>query len=482
MIVKGSGQRLYDLIARQGFPMEAPCGGKGICGKCRVKATGDVSAPTENERDLLSPAELAQGWRLACMCHVDGEAEVEPNRGENARILTEGGVEAVEGVYGIHAAVDIGTTTIAAFLLKDGRVVDCEAAMNPQRSVGADVISRVDYVVNHEDGLSFLSGLVRREVDELIARMLRRQRVAPEQIERVALVGNPIMTHILSMIDPRAIAVAPYAPAYREAFFTRGLLRSAPASEQLIGGCVAGYVGSDTIAAAMAAGMDQSDGVSLLLDIGTNGEIALGGRGRMLCCAAAAGPAFEGAHIKHGSGAVNGAIDRVWVEDGRLNCHVIGEGAARSICGSGLVDAVAALLKLESIDETGRMDGAETALSEGVSLTQRDVREVQLAKGAIAAGIDILMREMGVTEKDIAHLYLAGGFGNYIDKKSACAIGLLPPALLDRVKPIGNAAGAGARLMLAGPERAEALRRRMEYIELSGRKDFQELFSEKMLF
>ena len=481
MIVKGSG-RLNDLIARQGLHIEAPCGGKGICGKCRVRVSGDISEPNTNERDLLTPAELAEGWRLACLCRVDGEAVVEPNRSESVRILTEGGLKTVGGAKGVQVAVDIGTTTIAAYLLRDGRVIDCEAAMNPQRSVGADVISRVDYVVNHEDGLQFLSGLVRRKVDELIARMAARQHVATEEIARVALVGNPIMTHILSMIDPRAIAVAPYTPAYREAFMARGLLESAPDSEQLIGGCVAGYVGSDTIAAAMAADMDHSDEISLLLDIGTNGEIALGGRGRMLCCAAAAGPAFEGAQIKYGSGAVDGAIDRVWAEDGQLRCHVIGEGAASSICGSGLVDAVATLLELELIDETGRMDGSEVLLADGVALTQRDIREVQLAKGAIAAGIDILMKEMGVKEKDIVHLYLAGGFGNYIDKKSACAIGLLPPELLDRVTPIGNAAGAGARLLLAGPERAEALRRHMEYLELSGRKDFQELFSEKMLF
>jgi uncharacterized 2Fe-2S/4Fe-4S cluster protein (DUF4445 family) len=481
MIVKGSG-RLNDLMARHGLQTESPCGGKGICGKCRIRVSGDLSAPNANERKLLTPEELAAGWRLACMCRVDGEAVVEPNRGESVHILTEGGLTTVEGAAGVQAAVDIGTTTIAAYLLRDGSIVDCEAAMNPQRSVGADVISRVDYVINHDDGLQFLAGLVRRKVDELISTMTARQRVAPEEVSRVTLVGNPIMTHIFAAIDPRAIAVAPYTPAYREAFVTRGLLASAPASEQLVGGCVAGYVGSDTIAAAMAAGMDRSDEMSLLLDIGTNGEIALGGRGRMLCCATAAGPAFEGAQIKHGSGAVDGAIDRVWADDGRLRCHAIGGGAARSICGSGLVDAVATLLELELIDETGRMDGPEVALAEGVALTQRDVREVQLAKGAIAAGIDILMKEMGVKEKDIAHLYLAGGFGNYIDRRSACAIGLLPPELLDRVTPIGNAAGAGARLMLAGPERAEALRRHMEYLELSGRKDFQELFSEKMIF
>lgn len=482
MIVHGGGERLLELMARQGHPMDAPCGGKGICGKCRVRISGGVSPLADIERERLTPKELAEGWRLACQCRVNGEAQVELDGGGGARILTEGGAEAIEGLAGVQAAVDIGTTTIAAYLLVDGKVADCEAAMNPQRAFGADVISRVDYVMGHEDGLAFLSGLVLNQVDELIGRMTARRRVRPEEIQRVALVGNPIMTHILSKIDPRAIAVAPYTPAYRKAFFTRGLLKSAPEAEQFVGGCVAGYVGSDTIAAAMAAGMDQSDEISLLLDIGTNGEIALGGRSRMLCCAAAAGPAFEGAHIKYGSGAVDGAIDRVWAEDGALRCHVLGGGRARSICGSGLVDAVAALIDLEILDETGRMDGAEVALLDGVALTQRDVREVQLAKGAIAAGIDILMREMGVTEADVQNLYLAGGFGNYIDKASACKIGLLPPSLLNRVKPIGNAAGAGARLMLKGPERAEALRRHMEYLELSGRKDFQELFSEKMLF
>ncbi len=482
MIVTGNGQSLQELLARQGVQLEAPCGGKGICGKCRVRASGDVSAPDEREWECLTPEALNAGWRLACRCRVDGTARVELAGGVNQRILTEGGGQTIEGAQGVMVAVDIGTTTIAAYLVRDGATIDCEAAMNPQRSVGADVISRVDYVINHEDGLRFLSGQVRARVDELIARMTARQGIAPEEVRLVSLVGNPIMTHILAGVDPRAIAVAPYKPAYRAAFYTRGLLESAPGSRQLVGGCVAGYVGSDTMSAAMAADMDRSDEVALLLDIGTNGEIALGGRRRMLTCAAAAGPAFEGAHIKYGSGAVDGAIDRVWAEDGALRCHVLGEGKAASICGSGLVDAVAALIELERIDETGRMDGAEVELADGVSLTQRDVREVQLAKGAIAAGVDILMREMGVTEKDIRRLYLAGGFGNYIDKKSACAIGLLPPGLLDRVTPIGNAAGAGARLMLAGEDRAEALRRHMEYLELSGRKDFQELFSDKMLF
>ncbi len=482
MIVKGSGERLQELLFRQGVTANVPCGGKGICGKCRVKVAGDVSAPNESERVHLTREELQNGWRLLCMCRVYGEAVVEVQGEENARILTDGGSKTIEGAQGVMAAVDIGTTTLAAYLVRDGRTIDCEASMNPQRVAGADVISRVDYIVNHADGLNYLSRLVRSRIDEMIAAMAGRQGVGADEISRIALVGNPIMTHVLAAIDPREIAVAPYTPAYFEAFATQGLFRSAPDARELVGGCVAGYVGSDTIAAVMAAGMDRSDEISLLLDIGTNGEIALGGRKRMLCCAAAAGPAFEGAQIKYGSGAVDGAIDRVWVEDGQLRCHVLGGGEARSICGSGLVDAVASLLTLEVIDETGRMDGAEARLLDGVCLTQRDVREVQLAKGAIAAGIDILMKEMGVTARDIDKLYLAGGFGNYIDPKSACQIGLLPPELLDRVTPIGNAAGAGARLMLAGEDRAEALRKHMQYVELSGRKDFQELFSEKMIF
>lgn len=482
MIVSGSGEKLQKLLEQAGAAPDAPCGGRGRCGKCRAKVRGDVNPPTEAERRHLTPEELREGWRLACECRVNGEAEVSLAPTAAARILTQGGGEVVEGVKGLMVAVDVGTTTIAAYLVRDGRTIDCEAAMNPQRSAGADVISRVDHIIARADGLETLSRQVRKQIDELIVRMAGRQGAQAGEVSRVALVGNPIMTHILAGIDPRAIAVAPYTPAYTRAFSAPGLLESAPAAENLVGGCVAGYVGSDTIAAVMAAGMDKSDGISLLLDIGTNGEIALGGREKMLCCAAAAGPAFEGAHIQYGSGAVDGAIDRVWVQDGRVYCHAIGGGAAKSICGSGLVDAVAALLELEIIDETGRMDAPEYPLSDGVALTQRDVREVQLAKGAIAAGVDILLSEMGIAAKDVANLYLAGGFGNHIDSKSACVIGLLPSELLDRVTPIGNAAGAGARMMLPGPARAEALREHMRYIELSGRKEFQELFGEKMLF
>jgi uncharacterized 2Fe-2S/4Fe-4S cluster protein (DUF4445 family) len=482
MILRGNGQRLQEILTRQGFSVEAPCGGKGICGKCRVLVRGDLGPLTENETDLLTQEEIAAGWRLACMCRVFGEVSLEVVGGTGARILTEGGANFVEGAKGLCAAVDVGTTTIAAYLVRDGMTIDCEAALNPQRSIGADVITRVDYTINHEDGLRFQSALVRRRIDEMIRAMALRQRVDPADIRLIALVGNPIMTHILSGIDPRTIAVAPYSPAYCEAFYARGLIPCAPQAENFVGGCVAGYVGSDTIAAVMAADMDRKDEISLLLDIGTNGEIALGGRGRMLCCAAAAGPAFEGAHIKCGSRAVDGAIDRVWVEDGQLRCHVIGEGPARSICGSGLVDAVAALLELALIDETGRMEEPEIELRDGVTIVQKDIREVQLAKSAISAGIETLMGEMGVKESDIDRLYLAGGFGNYIDKRSACAIGLLPEGLEDRVTSIGNAAGAGARLMLLGEARAEALRKHMEYIELSGRKGFQDLFAERMLF
>ncbi len=482
MIIRGNGQRLQEILTRQGYSVDAPCGGKGICGKCRVQVRGDLGPLTEKEMDLLTQEEISVGWRLACMCRVYGEVSLEVVSGTGARILTEGGADFVEGAEGLGVAVDVGTTTIAAYLVRDGLTIDCEAALNPQRSIGADVITRVDYAINHEDGLSFQSTQVRRKIDEMIRAMALRQGVAPAELRLVTLVGNPIMTHILSGIDPRTIAVAPYNPAYHEAFYARGLIACAPQAENFVGGCVAGYVGSDTIAAVMAAEMDRTDGISLLLDIGTNGEIALGGRERMLCCAAAAGPAFEGAHIKYGSRAVDGAIDRVWVEDGQVNCHVIGEGPAKSICGSGLVDAVAALLELEFIDETGRMEEPEIELRDGVTITQKDIREVQLAKSAISAGIETLMNEMGVKEADIDRLYLAGGFGNYIDKRSACLIGLLPQGLEDRVMSVGNAAGAGARLMLSGGARAEALRKHMAYIELSGRKGFQDLFAERMLF
>ena len=562
--------------------LNAPCGGRGICGKCRVKASGKLSEPTETERGLLSASDMQNGIRLACLTTIEGDAEVWLSE-EEAKILLDGGKEESVGlqpsftainvripeaslddqrsdarrlceVLGVKndqltlailkdlpaalrsadhnvwvvknerngqivriaaaepemygAAIDIGTTTIAAYLidLKTGETVASRSAMNPQRAYGADVISRTDYS-QKENGLDTLQKAIADKIDEMICDMVAEKGKAREDIYHIVCVGNTVMVHLLAGVTPENIAASPFIPAFTAPVFLNapeiGMVFSNAMLE--IGPCVAGYIGADTTAAALACAMDEYEGKALLIDIGTNGEIALGGRDGIVCCSAAAGPAFEGAHIRCGSGAVSGAISSVKLsEDGEVALETIGGTEPASICGSGIVDAVAEMLRVGLIDETGRIDedeapevwgdrlfdspaGLAFALTDDkkVFICQKDIREVQLAKSAIAAGIHILLKKSKVGFANVEKLYLAGGFGNYIDVHNACMIGLLPAELEDKTEAIGNAAGTGARYMTLNTTacgRAEDMAYKMEYIELSSQRDFTELFSENMLF
>ena len=410
----------------------------------------------------------------------------------------------------IGVAVDVGTTTMAAYLtdLDTGETLDKASCLNPQRAHGGDVISRADFAAQSPENLKTLQAQVAAAIQDMTLTMLRRSGLSAGDLRHIVAVGNTIMMHLLLGLDPRYIAASPFAPVYTRSLdvpATR-LSMDFPAATETPGPCVAGYVGADTVAAILACDMDRSEDLHLMIDIGTNGEIALGSRDGIVCCSAAAGPAFEGAHIHCGSGAAQGAVDSVKIEDGQVTVTTIGNTAPASICGSGLVDAVAEMLKAEIIDETGRLDEDEIpdeyaqylfevdgkpAFSldgrreEGVFITQKDLREVQLAKAAIAAGISVLMDSMKVSFSQVKSLYLAGGFGNYIRRESAVEIGLLPSELRDRIVPVGNAAGSGARKMLLSQndeQRAARIAREAHYIELSARPDFQDKFVENMLF
>ncbi len=385
-------------------------------------------------------------------------------------------------------AIDIGTTTMAAYLvdLSTGVLAATASMLNPQRAYGGDVITRANHTMEHPEGLQTLARLVRGGVADLIDEMRARGNVEAGEIRHIALVGNTIMMHLAAELSVKYIATLPFVPVYAGTRHTPASTLRLPYENAMVtlGPCVAGYVGADTVAAVVACGLDAPGEAALMIDIGTNGEIALRVGEKMWCCSAAAGPAFEGAHIRCGSGAMDGAIDSVRIVDGAPIVTAIGDKKPASICGSGIVDAVAELLRAEIIDETGRMEGDFT-LADGVFICQKDVREVQLAKAAIAAGIGVLADAAGIDIADIKKLYLAGGFGNYIDKKNACEIGLLPLGLLNRIESVGNAAGTGARMMISDQSalsRAEEVRRRMTYIELSASADFQERFADNMLF
>ena len=413
---------------------------------------------------------------------------------------------AAEPRRALAVAVDIGTTTLAAYLvdLESGRQLATAAMLNPQRPYGGDVITRAEYAAQSPDNAASLAALVRGAVADMAEKMLAQANASPDDVRHVVLVGNTMMMHLAAGLETRHIAVLPFVPVYTRMLhleakelalpFARAMLTLPP--------CISGYVGADTVAALLACDMDGRPGLNLMIDIGTNGEIALGGAERLLCCSAAAGPAFEGAHIRCGSGAVAGAIDRVKIAEGEVQYTTIDGAPPASICGSGLVDAVAQMLAAGILDETGRLDedeipevyeerlfesegGLAFRLAGEVYVCQKDIREVQLAKAAIAAGIQILLDKAGADLDDVQALYLAGGFGNFIDRESACRIGLLPQALFDRIQPIGNGAGAGAKrltLERGALQRAARIGERAEYIELSASADFQELFADNMLF
>ena len=499
-----AGARVMTEGAEDDVPLDAAS--RIYCMKADEPSLQDQRADAERTA-AGRPMELTAMKKLPGAMRSGERLYLAAFAGENGEIITDCAGKEMEN---LGLAVDVGTTTMAAYLvdLKDGRQLACASEMNPQRSFGGDVISRVDYAGISDENLNRLQSLAAGAVGRMGRKMLKETGYAAEDVRHVVCVGNTIMMHLLAGLETMNIAKAPFTPVYAKSWSVRAgeLGLSFPNARVTLGPCVAGYVGADTVAAALACDMDQTEEIQLLIDIGTNGEIALGNREGLICCSAAAGPAFEGAHIRCGGGAQDGAVDHVRIADGEVKLSVLGGGEAKSICGSGLVDAIAEMLAAGIMDETGRIDEDEApdeyqerifefegnpAFSldgkneGGVFVCQQDLREVQLAKAAIAAGVQVLMNEAGIEYEQVARLCLAGGFGNYIDRDSAAAIGLLPAELAGRIEPVGNAAGTGARQMLKNRNwsvRADKLREKMRYVELSARADFQELFVEKMMF
>ncbi len=419
--------------------------------------------------------------------------------------------------YGI--GFDIGTTTVVGYLvdLNTGAQIGVSAALNPQSTYGADVISRLSFVMEHQDGAKKLQEEVIGILNELIEETCSEARVDPRQIYQVTLVGNTCMHHLVLGIDPRNIAPSPFVPVVTAPLYLKAKelgLNVHPQAPVHPLPNVAGYVGADIVGGILATGLYQSKELKLFVDIGTNGEIVLGNRERLLACATAAGPAFEGARISCGMRAASGAIDRVFL-NGDVRYTTIDGTRPRGLCGSGLLDLVAEMLRVGVIESSGRIvepeavgplatdqikrrivvgenglrfiltRAEESAHGQPVYLTQRDVRELQLAKGAIFTGIQLLKKELGVEDKDLAEVMLAGAFGNYLRRESALRTGLLPPLAPEKVRSVGNAAGEGAKIALISAqlrEKATEIAQKIEYIELSGREEFMQVFADNMFF
>jgi uncharacterized 2Fe-2S/4Fe-4S cluster protein (DUF4445 family) len=467
------GTPLRDRLFELG--VEFPCGGALLCGTCRVRVlSGDVPVTAEM-REALTDAEIAQGWRLGCFARANGPVTIEVEQW-TAPVLTGQETLRAEPRAGLGIAIDLGTTTLAAQLvdLSSGEVLATETALNPQARHGADLMSRIGFD-RGEPGV--LRGLIRAALGEMAARLS-----AGRAVLETLICGNSAMHHFFCGLAVDALAEAPFRTPYLGAVtFCAADLDWVPdiAGPVTFLPNIGGFVGSDILAGLIACGLVRQPSVTAFADLGTNGEVAVGSSRGIVCASTAAGPAFEAGRIRMGMRAGSGAIDRVEWRDGALHCGVIGGAAPRGLCGSGLVDAAAALAEGGLVLPTGRMrDGAkEIALAEGVVLAQSDIRELQLAKGAIAAGALLLRDKLGA-EKPAA-FHLAGAFGNYVRASSAKRIGLLPDDA--EVVAEGNAALRGTRLLLLRPSAREALMTgtlaRTEHVELGGEAAFQDAFA-----
>jgi len=420
----------------------------------------------------------------------------------------------IEKIYSL--AIDIGTTTVAVYLVDTvgSRIVDVESFYNPQKRFGADVISRIDYV-NKTKNLKVLNSILIEDLNDAVDRLCDRNRISPDLIYSAFFAGNTTMMHLLLLLDPRNIANAPFIPQSTKAHRAnaidfgieinrKGIIFSLP--------MVSAYIGADTTAAILSSGMYKNSEISMLLDLGTNGEIVLGNNEFLVSCSAAAGPAFEGANIRNGMAGIPGAIDKIVIKNGKVDITTIDSKSPKGLCGSAIIDAVAELLRAGILDETGRfidiedletdsadiidrrikIDGQEAFLIFGnkesdelIAVTQKDIREVQNAKAAIAAGMKVLISEKGLKTDDIKTVYLAGGFGSFVNVRSAATIGLIPRTLEDEVVSVGNAAGAGAVLCAISCElykKSIELADSVEYVELSSNPKFTGHFMEEMIF
>lgn len=462
-----AGANLLDALRNAGLAPDAPCGGRGTCGKCRV---------TVDSTEML-----------ACQTVVDRDMTVQLPGEAKATILTEGIAVLHADRCGYSLAFDIGTTTVVGFLLDGGAEVACESARNPQAVYGADVISRIQYALKTDDAV--LTKVIRECLAELTETLCQKAGIAADQIHTVSIVGNPAMQQLFLGIVPENLGKIPFAPVLTEA-------KRVPAApylpvwknaELLIVPDISGYVGADTVACLLATQMDQQEDWTLLVDIGTNGEMVLGNKHRMVACSTAAGPALEGANISCGMRGQAGAIDHVQLENGVMKCTVIGGDSAKGICGSGLIDAAAAALEMGLINARGRVQTADRniPLTDAVVLTQDDIRQLQLAKGAIAAGIQLMAEYLEIELEAIRKVYLAGAFGTFMDPDSACRIGLLPQELAGKIQAVGNAAGSGAKMLACDTSALEYTQRlveKTEFLELASVEDFQFAFAENMRF
>ena len=448
---------LSDALSSFGYTVPHPCGGRGTCGKCTVQVNGSSV--------------------LACRTTLFEDAEVLlPEREEIVSVT--GAEESGQMTDQVCFCLDIGTTTLALALVSvnEGRIIRSITAPNPQRAFGADVISRIDFCTKH--GPVELQKVLLEKVQEMISELLSAFSLS--FVDTLYAAGNTTMLHLFFGIDCSSMGVSPYTPAFldQRSVYGQALGLCGVKSVVSLPG-IAAFVGADIVSGIRYIGMPEKGEHSILLDLGTNAEIALLSEDHILCTAAAAGPCFEGANISCGMSASPGAVCAV-TADGA--CTVIGGGEAKGLCATGLIDAIAMGVRKEIIDETGYLEDETMEICPGVILTQKDVREFQLAKSAIRAGVECLIRQEGISFADISHFYVAGGFSAGLNVHNAAFIGLIPEELKGKFIGVNNASLLGCVKHAREPEQCVIPLSRAHYADLSSDPLFTQLFMEYMMF
>lgn len=517
MIIDRSKQQknLLEMLQEKNEYISAPCNGNGICGKCIVRYKSGATEPTKQDREFLSEKQLEQGYRLACQSYPTEEYKVEiPELEETIEVLSqwenqrteeilkntaEGTAEKTENaLYGI--CIDIGTTTLAALLVNLETEADCQTAVsvNHQRAYGSDVLSRIS--ASNGGKKWEIQRCIRQDLQKLIRELLQKEKITEQQIQRIVIAGNTTMCHLLRGFSCETLGVAPFLPvdlSWMEGSAADFLGMKELDTKVVILPGISAFVGADIMAGIAKMNMHRSEGYHLLLDIGTNGEMVLGNCRHMYVTSTSAGPAFEGGNISCGMAGIPGVISHVFMEEtGKAGFQVIGETdgenkkqQAIGICGTGMIDLVYELREHQMIDEHGTYSdlyfdtGYE--LAEKVKFTQNDIREIQMAKAAIRAGVDILVKKAGIAFDEVDDCYLAGGFGTKIDITKAAGIGLIPKELEMKTIPVGNTVLAGTKEVLLGrisKEELEKIQTMADVINLAEENDFEELYLSYMDF
>jgi uncharacterized 2Fe-2S/4Fe-4S cluster protein (DUF4445 family) len=475
-----SGTPLIEVLHE--FGLEFPCGGKGTCGACKIKLLQGELAIDKKQQESLDKLKLKDNWRLACFCKAESDITLELSQFENI-ILADNSTFEFKPQKGFGIAVDLGTTTLVAQLLnlENGHVLDSVSDLNPQTKFGSDLIARIQSCLDGNQ--AEMKYLIREKIESMIQQILQKY---PVKVTKVGLVGNTVMHHIFCGLNVQPLSQYPFDSPDLEVqnFKAKELSWKLPDSADIqFHSSIGSFVGSDILAGIAATKMTEKEKFSILIDLGTNGEIVVGNKDKIVCASTAAGPAFEGAKIKQGMRATTGAISSVSLENEKLKSHVIGNVEAKGICGSGLIDVIAILLEQQQIGMFGEINSGEeeVPLSNKVSLTQQDIREFQLAKAAIAAGVQMLLNHLKITVDEVENTFIAGGFGNFLNPKNVIRTGLIETEE-NRIIKLGNTALIGAKMFLFENNKfTQNILDKTTHINLEGDGSFQDVYIEKMM-